>query len=280
MGVSFSYPNGVQTLNGHDIEPVGGGPIINSVPTQALTLVSPPPAPPAPPAPPPAMTLDQANALAAQRGYYEPGSIVSYQGSKYEVMGVSIGYTNNVPHVNGHALEAVGGGPILNGIPYSALTLIEPAPPPPPDPTNPFLPPGQVRPPVAPPPPPPPPPHADKAESGHWFGINQNSIVSTQGQFWLEAPGIFVLQDAAGNHKWESPYRPVPANGGCDGQMQTDGNLVAYAYYIYDHAGHTAKNPVWASGTQGNPGAYLQIDWQNYKVKVMSPDGTRTLWSS
>jgi hypothetical protein len=36
---------------------------------------------------------------------------------------------------------------------------------------------------------------------------------------------------------------------------------------------------VWSTGTQGNPGAYLQIDWQNYMMKIMSPDG-RALWNS
>ncbi|MEV6275493.1 hypothetical protein [Nocardia sp. NPDC051832] len=48
LGVSFSYPNGVETLNGHDIAPVGGGAIVNLVPTSALTLISAPP-PTAPP---------------------------------------------------------------------------------------------------------------------------------------------------------------------------------------------------------------------------------------
>ena len=88
------------------------------------------------------------------------------------------------------------------------------------------------------------------------------------------------MQDAAGNHKWESPYNGAPANGGCSGEMQTDGNLVAYAYYIYGGGAGTAKNPTWASGTQNNPGAYLLIDWQTYTAKVMSSDGTTVLWHS
>ena len=192
-------------------------------------------------------------------------------------MGVSIGYTDNVPHVNGEDLQPVGGGAIVNLVPYSALTLVAP----PPATATSSSPSGQpAPPPPAPPPPPPPPPNQDRADPGHVFGIDQNSIQSPYGQFWLEAPGIFVLQDAAGNHKWESPYNGAPANGGCSGEMQTDGNLVAYAYYVYGGGAGTAKNPTWASGTQGNPGAYLLIDWQAYTAKVMSPDGTTVLWHS
>jgi len=223
------------------------------------------------------MTLAQEQAKAAQQGYYDPGCIVTYQGAQYRVMGVSIGYTNNVPHVNGHDLQSVGGGPIVNLVPYSALTLVAAPPPIPPPPPYPYGPPPG---PPAPPPPPPPPPNQDRADPGHVFGINQNSIQSPYGQFWLEAPGIFVLQDAAGNHKWESHYNGAPANGGCSGEMQTDGNLVAYAYYIYGGGAGTAKNPTWSSGTQGNPGAYLQIDWQTYTAKVMSRDGATVLWHS
>ena len=88
------------------------------------------------------------------------------------------------------------------------------------------------------------------------------------------------LQDAAGNHKWESHYNGAPADWRGSGEMQTDGNLVAYAYYIYGGGAGTAKNPTWASGTQGNPGAYLQIDWQTYTAKVMSADGKTVLWHS
>jgi hypothetical protein len=222
--------------------------------------------------------MAQEQTRAAQQGYYDPGCIVLYHGAPYVVVGVSIGYTNNVPHVNGHDLQAQGGGGIVNLVAYSALTLVQPPPPTPPPPSiYPYVPPPS---PPPPPLPPPPPPNQDRADPGHVFGINQNSIQSPSGKFWLEAPGIFVLQDAAGNHKWESHYNGAPANGGCSGEMQTDGNLVAYAYYIYGGGAGTAKNPTWASGTQGSPGAYLQIDWQTYTAKVMSADGKTVLWHS
>ncbi|MEV0245630.1 hypothetical protein AB0H76_03460 [Nocardia sp. NPDC050712] len=134
----------METLNGHDIAPVGGGAIVNSVPTSALTLITPPPST-APPesAAPPQLTLEQAKAEAAVRGYYLPGSVVEYQGRQFKVAGVSIGYPGGVATVNGHDLIPVGGGAVVNLVPYSALTLLTPPAPraqqpaPPPRPTQP-----------------------------------------------------------------------------------------------------------------------------------------------
>jgi hypothetical protein len=146
----------------------------------ALTAQQPAPVSPAAPSPPPAgsgqvpppagspstsTALAQEQAKAAQQGYYDPGCVVTYQGAQYTVMGVSIGYTNNVPHVNGEDLQPVGGGPIVNLVPYSALTLVAP-PPPPPAPPGPPSPPPPAPPPAPPPPPTPPhPPVTDLATS-------------------------------------------------------------------------------------------------------------------
>ncbi|RDI62980.1 hypothetical protein DFR76_112299 [Nocardia pseudobrasiliensis] len=67
----------------------------------------------------------------------------------------------------------------------------------------------------------------DRTESGHRFGIDENSVMSGR-----------------------SPILVASAR-----------NLAASAYYVYDNAGNTAANPV--QRYPGNPSACLQIDWQN-----------------
>ncbi|MFI6867895.1 hypothetical protein [Nocardia sp. NPDC050406] len=60
--------------------------------------------------------------------YYEPHSIVQYQGRRYEIAGVAIDYPNGVETVKGHDLVPIGGGPTIGPIPYADLTLISPPP--------------------------------------------------------------------------------------------------------------------------------------------------------
>ncbi|MFI9270454.1 glycoside hydrolase domain-containing protein [Kitasatospora sp. NPDC052896] len=56
--------------------------------------------------------------------------------------------------------------------------------------------------------------------------------------------------------------------------MQADGNLVAYAA-----VGDSAADPaMWSTGTQGNPGAHVLMQWDGNLV-VYRPDGT-PIWSS
>jgi hypothetical protein len=49
--------------------------------------------------------------------------------------------------------------------------------------------------------------------------------------------------------------------------MQSDGNLVLYT---------SSGTPVWATGTPGNPGAYLEVQ-NDANLVIYSPSGT-ALW--
>lgn len=222
------------------------------------------------------LTLAQEQAKAAQQGYYDPGCIVLYQGAQYVVMGVSIGYTNGVAHVNGHDLQAVGGGPIVNLVPYSALTLVAPPPPSPPPPTP--LPPGP--PPPTPPPltPPPPPTHVQNhgwlmaaggyLQVGDWMfgggaGHSYAATLLANGDVVLcygtsaSAPDLSrryysLVGDAGPAHlvdpAWQ--FNPAQTNGQYIAYMQADGNLVLYQGTDPAHLGA----PYWASNTnQANP---------------------------
>jgi hypothetical protein len=51
--------------------------------------------------------------------------------------------------------------------------------------------------------------------------------------------------------------------------MQSDGNLVLIA---------PGNRPVWASGTNGNPGAYLSV--QNDGNVVIYNAGNRAIWAT
>lgn len=42
-GVSIGYPDGIETVNGHDLIPIDGGPALGPIPYSELTLISPPP---------------------------------------------------------------------------------------------------------------------------------------------------------------------------------------------------------------------------------------------
>lgn len=63
------------------------------------------------------------------------------------------------------------------------------------------------------------------------------------------------------NQIWSSTPGPSPVVR-CN--MQTDGNLVAY-----DNGGY----PVWATGTQGHPGAFFRCQ-DDGNLVLISPDGT------
>jgi hypothetical protein len=50
--------------------------------------------------------------------------------------------------------------------------------------------------------------------------------------------------------------------------MQEDGNLVIYGF---------SNNPIWASGTQGNPGSFLTVQ-NDRNVVIYKPNAP--IWSS
>ena len=93
------------------------------------------------------------------------------------------------------------------------------------------------------------------------------SISSDDGSYYLvyQSDGNLVL--------YQQDQTPVLVDGHrrhVSGQvaMQSDGNLV-----VYDVTGV----PLWASGTSGNPGAYLNVG--DGMVSVDGPDGS-TLWQA
>jgi hypothetical protein len=91
---------------------------------------------------------------------------------------------------------------------------------------------------------------------------------SCQGGFSLvmQRGGDLVLIDAAGGSLWDSGTSTV----GAFAIMQNDGNFVVYDGNL---------NPLWASATYGNPGAFLMVQ-SDGTIAVRSPEGTRVLWSS
>jgi hypothetical protein len=82
----------------------------------------------------------------------------------------------------------------------------------------------------------------------------------------------FIMQ-GDGNLVEYSSGRPVWATGTSTGgtilRMQSDGNLVLIA---------PGNRPVWASGTNGNPGAYLSV--QNDGNVVIYNAGNRAIWAT
>src|SRR5260370_41701009 len=81
--------------------------------------------------------------------------------------------------------------------------------------------------------------------------LNPNDdVVSNNGRFQLtmQSDGNLVLYDNASGRKnlWSSGTQGQAVNN-CI--MQSDGNLVIYGF----------PNPVWDSGTQGHPNAYLRV---------------------
>jgi len=52
--------------------------------------------------------------------------------------------------------------------------------------------------------------------------------------------------------------------------MQGDGNLVIYGYY----------NAIWASGTWGNPGAYLDMQDDGNLVIYLPVSYTTAIWAT
>ena len=90
-------------------------------------------------------------------------------------------------------------------------------------------------------------------------------------QLVLGDDGILRLINTSNNIVWNSTYSVaganIPGGGPYIAIMQTDGNFVVYQ----DQLG--SQVAVWASGTSGNNGAYLQLDNAG-NLEILSSSGT------
>ena len=93
----------------------------------------------------------------------------------------------------------------------------------------------------------------------------------------LTERGELVLYSATGDILWTATDDDNnPITGAVQALMQTDGNFVLYSQaQSLDQPGN-AEYALWSSETNGNDGAYLQLD-ANGGLDVISADGQRTL---
>jgi hypothetical protein len=122
-------------------------------------------------------------------------------------------------------------------------------------------------------------------QPGHCLS-SENGLFS----FWMQTDGNVVLYDGVGSIGDDTDItgQPPPANVAQwathtgPGQftpsgliMQTDGNLV-----LYD----TSGQPHWASQTEGNPGAYLNMQDDGnaviYRAGSTGQTGNDALWAT
>jgi hypothetical protein len=96
-------------------------------------------------------------------------------------------------------------------------------------------------------------------------------VFSPNGQFELkyQNDGNLVLYEGA-SARWAINCWPncIDIGGANNAKMQYDGNFVVY---------NASGIPVWASGTDGNPGAYLAVH-DDGRLIVYSAGGA-VLWS-
>jgi hypothetical protein len=83
-------------------------------------------------------------------------------------------------------------------------------------------------------------------------------------QLTMRADGNLVLE-----HNSTVVWSSGTSSPGASALLQGDGNLVVYS---------AASNPLWATDTDGNPGAYLVIS-DGGKLSLLSVEGG-TLWSA
>lgn len=100
-----------------------------------------------------------------------------------------------------------------------------------------------------------------------------DTITSTGGRYQLimQKEGNLVLYDARTNPAHPAPVwaSPTDGNPGARADMQKEGNLVIY---------NAANKPVWTTPTDKNPGASLRIGDDGH-LAIVGPGGN-TVWTA
>ena len=112
---------------------------------------------------------------------------------------------------------------------------------------------------------PPPSPSCGVLRSGQGLAVTQE-IVSCNRAYWLivSAGGEVDEVELSVGTKWK-----VGGRAGDRLEMQSDGNVVLYS----------GSSPLWASGTNGHPGAYLELR-DDGELVVVGHDGKTVLWTN